>query len=61
VKRRELERWLISQGARFDRNGASHDIWTRAGAKASIPRHREIRPGTVRAICRQLGIPEPRL
>jgi hypothetical protein len=29
------------------------------GAPSAVPHHNEIAPGTLRAICRQLGIPEP--
>jgi predicted RNA binding protein YcfA (HicA-like mRNA interferase family) len=60
VKRRELERWLRSHGARLLRHGASHDVWVHDGLKGSVPRHGEIRRGTVIAICKQLNLPEPR-
>ncbi len=32
---------------------------TANGKVAPIPRHREIKEGTVRAVCRQLEIPKP--
>jgi mRNA interferase HicA len=43
------------------REGGSHTIWLNPKNHkiASVPRHREIKTGTVRAICRQLEIPEP--
>jgi predicted RNA binding protein YcfA (HicA-like mRNA interferase family) len=59
VKRKAFERWLRSQGARLDRNGSRHDIWVHGTAKSSVPRHKEIQPGTARAICKQLGVPDP--
>jgi mRNA interferase HicA len=63
VKRRELERHLRSQGAELLREGARHSVWTIGGADteqiAAVPRHREIKPGTVRGICKELDIPPP--
>jgi len=45
----------------FYREGGTHTIWLNPARRkiASIPRHREIKEGTVRAICRQLEIPRP--
>jgi hypothetical protein len=60
VSRRAFERWLRQNGARFLRHGATHDIWTKDGKTASVPRHREIKRGTMIAICGQLEIPTPR-
>ncbi|MDQ6820032.1 MAG: type II toxin-antitoxin system HicA family toxin [Actinomycetota bacterium] len=57
---REFERWLKKHGARFERHGSKHDIWANGEAKASVPRHGEIRRGTASSICKQLNIPEPR-
>jgi predicted RNA binding protein YcfA (HicA-like mRNA interferase family) len=61
VKRRDLERHLTAHGARKVAEGGKHTKWrsedrTRATA---VPRHSEIGPGLVRAICSQLGIPPP--
>ncbi|HXJ59220.1 MAG TPA: type II toxin-antitoxin system HicA family toxin, partial [Verrucomicrobiae bacterium] len=38
------------------REGGNHAIWKNPanGKSAPIPRHREIKEGTVRAVCRQL-------
>jgi hypothetical protein len=44
VKRRDLERHLRQHGCRFIGEGS---------------RHREVKPGTVRAICRPLEVPVP--
>ncbi|MBC7782327.1 MAG: type II toxin-antitoxin system HicA family toxin [Burkholderiales bacterium] len=43
------------------RHGRSHDIWLchSTRSETAVPRHREIPMGTVRAICKQLGIPIP--
>ena len=59
AKRRDLERHLRAHGATLLREGASHSIWvsSETGARAAIPRHRELRQLTVRAICRRLGAP----
>jgi len=59
LKRRDVERWLRLNDAYLLRHGASHDVWVRAGRRSSLPRHREIKPETLRAICKQLDIPEP--
>jgi mRNA interferase HicA len=57
----DLERHLREHGCVFHRQGGAHAIWfDRARRKiASVPRYREIKEGTVRAICRQLEIPQP--
>lgn len=59
MKLRDLERLLAAHGARKVGEGAKHTKWRSAdGTPASaVPRHTEISPGLVRAICRQLGIP----
>jgi hypothetical protein len=61
VKRRKFEAWLRQHGAVFLRHGASHDVWGNDNpfCSASVPRHREIKPHTARAICDQLHVPRP--
>jgi hypothetical protein len=59
MQRRKLERWLRAHDARLERHGRSHDVWTRAGKQATVPRHGEINTHTARAICEQLAIPIP--
>jgi mRNA interferase HicA len=64
MKRRDLERHLREHGCVFLEHGARHDTWVNPtnGLQSSVPRHTEVRKtGTVRAICRELGIPAPRL
>ena len=45
------------------REGARHSVWAIGGPEseqiAAVPRHNEIKTGTVRAICNDLGIPTP--
>lgn len=61
MKRRELERHLRDHGVELLREGGKHSFWGFDRERsAAVPRHREIKPGTVRAICRDLGIPPPR-
>jgi len=44
-------------GLAFEREGAKHEVWrTAAGNVVPIPRHRELKPGTVRTIVRQAGL-----
>lgn len=48
-------------GGKLLRHGGKHDFWHNrvTNAVTSVPRHREIPHGTVRAICKDLGIPHP--
>jgi mRNA interferase HicA len=61
VKKRNLERHLAAHGCALVRQAAAHELWENpaSGHRATVPRHREIKTPTARAICRQLGIPEP--
>ena len=61
MKLADLERHLRGHGCEFHREGGAHSIWLNPANRkiASVPRHREIKEGTVRAICRQLEIPRP--
>jgi mRNA interferase HicA len=61
MKLADLERHLRQQGCVFYREGGAHTIWLNPERRklASVPRHREIKEGTVRAICRQLEIAHP--
>lgn len=61
MNRAALERHLRSHGCAFHHHGGRHDIWVNMNnlRRAPIPRHRMIKRGTVKAICRQLGIPLP--
>jgi mRNA interferase HicA len=61
MKLADLERHLRLHGCVLYREGAAHSIWFNPTSHkiASVPRHREIKEGTVRAICKQLEIPQP--
>ena len=61
MKRRDLEQHLREQGCVLFREGGAHTVWLNPSNRkiASMPRHREIKPGTVSGICRQLEIPRP--
>lgn len=61
MKLLDLERHLRARGCHFVREGGAHTLWTNHANRkvAPVPRHREIKEGTVRAICRQLEIPRP--
>lgn len=64
MKRRDLERHLRAHGVELLREGARHSVWAIGGPDseqiAAVPRHNEIKTGTVRAICNDLDIPTPR-
>jgi len=61
LKLRDLERHLTASGCQVMREGANHTRWGRLDGpqRTSVPRHREIKPGLVRAICKDLGIAPP--
>jgi len=61
MKLAELERHLRLHGFVLYREGAAHSIWFNPPLHkiASVPRHREMKEGRVRAICKQLEIPRP--
>jgi predicted RNA binding protein YcfA (HicA-like mRNA interferase family) len=56
MKLRDLERYMREHGCEFFREGGSHTIWRNPQNRkiASVPRHREIKDGTARVICKQL-------
>jgi hypothetical protein len=61
MKRLQLERHLREHGCVLHHHGGKHDVWLNPAnlAQAPVPRHRWIKRGTVRGICRILGIPRP--
>jgi mRNA interferase HicA len=61
MKLADLERHLRHQGCVLYREGGGHSVGFNPTLHkiASVPRHREIKEGTVRAICKQLEIPRP--
>lgn len=61
MKLADLERHLRRQGCAFYREGGGHTIWINPNNRkiASVPRHREIKEFTARAICKQLEIAQP--
>jgi len=56
-----LQRHLRRHGCGFYREGGAHSVWLNPPTRkiASVPRRREIKEGTVRAICKQLEIAQP--
>lgn len=61
MKLRDLERLLRERGCVLFREGGAHTVWLNPSNRkiASVPRHREIKDGTVSGICRQLEISRP--
>ena len=61
MKLADLERHLRREGCAFYREGGGHTIWINPNNRkiASVPRHREIKEFTARAICKQLEIARP--
>ena len=61
MKRRDFVSHLTQNGCVLDREGGRHTIYRNPanGRCAAVPRHREIKDTTARAICDQLEVPRP--
>ena len=61
MNRRALEQHLRQHGCIFNHHGKKHDFWFNPMtlAIAPVPRHKVIKRGTVRSLCRILSIPLP--
>lgn len=61
MKLLDLQRHLRTHGCHHEREGGGHSIWKNPtnSKVAPVPRHREIKTGTVRSICKQLQILMP--
>ncbi len=61
MNRVELERHLRANGCYLHHHGSRHDVWVNPVnlAQSPVPRHRVLKKGTARGICRNLGIPSP--
>lgn len=56
ISGRECRRALEKAGFVFMRQNGSHMMMRRGGTTISVPDHREIKPGTLRAIIRQTDL-----
>ncbi|HEV8434746.1 MAG TPA: type II toxin-antitoxin system HicA family toxin [Thermoanaerobaculia bacterium] len=61
MKRRAFEDHLRRHGCYVHREGGAHTIYVHPSTHkaAAVPRHNEIKTGTLRRICRDLEIPVP--
>jgi len=61
MNRRALEQHLRAHGCQFSHHGKKHDFWVHSIhlAIAPVPRHKQLKRGTIRSICRILRIPLP--
>jgi predicted RNA binding protein YcfA (HicA-like mRNA interferase family) len=62
LKRRDLIGHLHDNGCvKHTREGKKHEIFInpKNNKISTVPRHKEIKPGTVKSICKQLEIPLP--
>jgi len=52
MKLNDLERHLREQGCHLERQGGNHTLWKNPakGKVAPVPRHREVKEGTVRSV-----------
>ncbi len=53
MKKKLLENRLKELGFRKKREGGNHEIWSNGMDAIAMPRHREIREGTAKAILKQ--------
>ena len=58
MKRRELIKFLNSQGCEFIREGGRHSWWINPelNKRSAIPRHSEINDILEKKICKDLGV-----
>ena len=61
MRRRALLKHLDRHGCTVVREGSRHTIVKNPanGAESQVPRHREIKTGTAKGICKDLGIEPP--
>jgi mRNA interferase HicA len=61
MKRRDLIRYLESQGCELLSEGGRHSWWHNSlqNKRSAVPRHHEINAHLVRKICSDLGIAKP--
>jgi mRNA interferase HicA len=61
MKRTKLIKHMHRHACVFQREGHSHTIYASVDGmrKTAVPRHSEIKPNTVRKICKDMGIPPP--
>jgi mRNA interferase HicA len=57
MKRKELVRYLVDNGASLLREGRRHSIYKKGKWRTEVPRHNEIVDELARKICRDLDIP----
>jgi mRNA interferase HicA len=59
MKRKELLKYLRSQGCEFIREGGRHSWWHNPSLnrRSAVPRHNEIIDILAKKICKDLGIP----
>ena len=57
TKRKELIKYLITNGAFLIREGSRHSIYQKGKYRTAVPRHNEIVDELARKICRDLEIP----
>jgi len=53
VKKQHLEKQLRALGWSLFRECGNHEIWAKGPDKIPVPRHREIKEGTAKAIIKQ--------
>jgi len=60
MKRKELLKYLYTNGCKFLREGSNHSWWHNPilNKRSAVPRYNEIRDILAMIICKDLGIPK---
>ncbi|RKJ22225.1 type II toxin-antitoxin system HicA family toxin [bacterium D16-50] len=53
MKTKDLIKLLESNGWKFKRHGADHDVYTKGTERESIPRHKEIKENLAKLIIKR--------
>ena len=63
MKRNLLLKYLKEKGCQLHREGNNHSVFInpKNKKKTAVPRHPDIRENTAFDICKQLGIPKPKI
>lgn len=59
MKRKELLKYLRSNGCELLREGSNHSWWYNPilNRRSAVPRHNEIKENLVIKICKEIGVP----
>lgn len=56
MKTKDLIKLLESNGWKFKRHGADHDVYTKGTERESVPRQKEIKENLAKSIIKRRGL-----